>query len=153
MWIALLQVARAVADVWVSARQLARRAAGYPRSLLPAFDDENEPPIPPTWRTIEEREIGRGVGRERQRQREIRRPIQRAEDAEEIAPCACPADTPPPAPAPSPPAPAPRPRPLPPPPPRPLPLPPAVSPAVSAVPTLRPLPSGMPTRKSRRPGH
>jgi hypothetical protein len=161
MWIVLIQVARAVADVWASARQLGsnlrERAKGIPRSLLPPFDDENEPPIPPTWRTVEERALGRDVGLERQRQRDLRRPLQRIEDVEvtvDLDESARPvvANTvpaPPPRPLPLPLPPAPR----PPPPPRPLPLPPAVSPAVSAVPTLRPLPSGMPTRKSRRPGH
>jgi hypothetical protein len=125
IWIAVLQVVRAVGDAVASARQRVRRAVGYPRSLLPPFDDEGEEPIPLTWRDVELRELGLDVGRERQRQRqrELRgQPDPDATPTDTDAPDACPAPAPPPL------------------------------PAVSAVPTLRPLPSGMPTRTTRPPG-
>lgn len=123
IWIAVLQVVRAVGDAFASARQLVRRAVGYPRSLLPPFDDEGEEPIPLSWRDVELRELGLEVGRERQRQRELRgQPDPDATPADTDAPCACPTPLPPPL------------------------------PAVSAVPTLRPLPSGMPIRRTRPPG-
>jgi hypothetical protein len=137
---ALLRLWRSTLDVWASARQLVRRAVGFPRSLLPPFDDEGEEPIPLSWRDVELRELGLEVGRERQRQRELRR----AENADTEAPCAGPADMPPlsQAPAQPPTVPVPRPAAL-----RPRP-----PPALSVVPTLRPLPSGMPSRKPPRPG-
>ena len=53
IWLGVLRAARVAADVFAGVASLVQRVKGYPRSLLPPSTDDDEEPIPLTYRDVE----------------------------------------------------------------------------------------------------